>query len=978
MTPHEFIDKWRKANLSERSAYQQHFLDLCTLLDQPTPAEEDPDGSHYTFEKGVKKTEGGQGFADVWKRGAFGWEYKGKHKDLKAAYNQLLQYREDLENPPLLVVCDLDRFEIHTNFTGTIKQVHAFALKELAEPKNLDLLRRLFTEPESLKPGQTQEEVTQEAAEVIGQIADRLRVRKIPAPEAAHFLMKLMFCMFAEDIELLPDKVFTKILKTARGDPAKLARNLAELFSAMSTGGDFWGEEVLYFNGGLFADANAIELTADEMQQLVDVARLDWANVAPHIFGTLFERCLDPDKRSQIGAHYTSREDIETLLEPVVMVPLRREWAAVQAACEQLTQEADALGEKERAAKGDNTKVARHAGARRKKLEARDNALRDYTERLSHVTILDPACGSGNFLYVALHLLLNLEKEVITYATRFGRGGLLPQVRPTQLAGIEINAYAQELASVVIWIGYLQWMRHNGFAPPNNPVLEPIESIQRMDAILDLSDPERPKEPEWPAAEFIVGNPPFLGGKRLRTELGNEYVEAVFHLYDGRVPREADLVAYWFEKTREMITARPATRAGLLATQSIRMSASRPVLDRIRETGDIFFAWSDRPWVLDGADVRVSLIGFDNGDEKARVLDGATVGIIHSNLTSGLELTRAQKLPHNRDRCFMGDTKGGAFDVDDAAAIPLLCAPNPNGRPNSDVMVPWLNAMDVTRRSRNMWIIDFGVDMQQTEASRYELPFERLRRDVLPIRATNNRATYKEKWWIHVEPRRLMRDHLTDLSRFIVIPSVAKHRLIAWLSPPILADHKLFVVATDSDVDFGLLHSQAHEVWALATSSRHGVGNDPTYNNTTCFETFPFPEPNDAQRDEIASAAKELDTLRNNWLNPPEWVRTETLEFPGSADGPWRRFVDPATVDARGVGTVRYPRLVPADEDSAKLLKKRTLTNLYNDPPTWLTLAHRRLDEAVAAAYGWPADLPPDDLLARLLELNLSRAAAQE
>lgn len=336
MTPHAFIAKWQAANLSERSACQQHFLDLCELLGQPKPAAADPEGAWYCFERGVSKTDGGQGWADVWMKDHFGWEYKGKHKDLKAAYNQLLNYRESLENPPLLVVCDLNRFEIHTNFTGTAKKVYDFDLAGLAEPKNLETLRRLFTEPETLKPGLTTRSVTEQAAEHFGRLADGLRLRGVEAQEAAHFLMKLMFCMFAEDIELLPKKLFSRTIDGAKKDPAKLSAFLRELFQAMARGGSFALEDILYFNGGLFADAQVIDLTADEIKTLVDAAAFDWSVVEPHIFGTLFERMLDPAKRSQIGAHYTGSDDIKTLLEPVMMTPLRREWAAVREKAEAL------------------------------------------------------------------------------------------------------------------------------------------------------------------------------------------------------------------------------------------------------------------------------------------------------------------------------------------------------------------------------------------------------------------------------------------------------------------------------------------------------------------------------------------------------------------------------------------------------------------------------------------------------------------
>ena len=502
MTPQDFVAKWQRANLSERAASHEHFLDLCRLLHQPTPAEDDPDGASYTFERGVSKMGGGNGWADVWKRGYFGWEYKGKHKDLVAAYSQLQLYREDLENPPLLVVCDLDRFEIHTNFTGTITKVYAFDLAGLAKPQNLDTLRKLFTDPEALRPGITTASVTEQAAEKFGMLADGLRVRGVEAHAAAHFLMKLMFCMFAEDVGLLPEKLFGNLLKTSKTDPKRLSARLEKLFEAMATGGDFGAVEVPFFNGGLFADHEVIELQWREIETLVEVNERDWSNVEPSVFGTLFERTLDPAKRSQIGAHYTSREEIETLLEPVVMTPLRREWDAVRETC-------DALWEKiktgdRRSGRG-LTRSAANPGASSPAGKKHDRALQDFVERLAHVTILDPACGSGNFLYVAIHLLLDLEKQVIAYAATHGLT-LLPQVRPTQLARIEINPYAQQLAQVVIWIAYLQWKYQNGFQAPRNPVLEPIESIREMDAILDLSDPAHPKEPEWPNADFIVGN----------------------------------------------------------------------------------------------------------------------------------------------------------------------------------------------------------------------------------------------------------------------------------------------------------------------------------------------------------------------------------------------------------------------------------------------------------------------------------------
>jgi type II restriction/modification system DNA methylase subunit YeeA len=440
----------------------------------------------------------------------------------------------------------------------------------------------------------------------------------------------------------------------------------------------------------------------------------------------------------------------------------------------------------------------------------------------------------------------------------------------------------------------------------------------------------------------IVGNPPFLGGKRLRTELGDTYVDAIFALYNRRVPREADLVAYWFERARFLISSTMARRAGLLATQAIRSGASRKILEQIKTTGDIFMAWSDRPWVLDGAAVRVSIVGFDKGEERSRVLNGIQVSAINANLTSDLNMTLAQRLRENGNICFMGDTKGGAFDIDNELGLKMISAPlNPNGRPNSDVVLPWVNGLDITRRQRGMWIIDFGIDMTEEQAALYELPFAHIEREVKPERMKNNRVSYRERWWIHVEPRPALRMRVKGLDRFIVTPSVAKHRLFAWLISPVTPDHKLFVIARDDDYCFGILHSRPHEAWSLANASTHGDGSEggrPVYNNTTCFETFPFPWPpgheptEDPRVQAIAQAAKALVEKRDAWLNPPG--------------------------------------LSEAD------LKKRTLTNLYNQRPTWLDLAHKKLDAAVFATYGWPADLSDEEILERLLALNLERAGS--
>jgi type II restriction/modification system DNA methylase subunit YeeA len=983
MTPQEFVAKWRPVSLTEKSASQSHFLDLCKLLGQQEPVAADPEGTWYTFERGVSKTGGGDGWADVWMRGHFGWEYKGKHKDLVAAYAQLQRYREALENPPLLVVCDMDRFEVHTNFTGTVKKVYAFDLAGVTEPENLDVLRKLFTEPEALRPQQTTVGVTEAASGIFGQLADALRARGIEAQRAAHFLMKLMFCFFAEDVELLPKDLFTALLKKGKDDPERLSRLLGGLFHAMSKGGDFGADTIAHFNGGLFVDADVIELRPEEIERLVEIARQDWAAVEPSIFGTLFERTLDPSKRAQIGAHYTSKDDILTLVEPVLMAPLRREWARVRSECDRLWPKAVEDTKREKKSRAGSTRKRALRLADPKSRRDHDAFLTDFVQRLTAVRILDPACGSGNFLYVAIQLLLDLEKEVIALAADRGLA-LLPHVRPTQLHGIEINPYAQQLAQVVIWIGYLQWMKQNGFLPPSDPVLEPIESIKLMDAVLgtrDANAPAQVAEPEWPEADVVIGNPPFLGGKLLRTNLGDEYVNALFRAWGGRVPREADLCCYWFEKARAMIEQGRLKRAGLLATQGIRGGANREVLKRIQETGGIFFAISDRDWILDGANVHVSMIGFDNGAESSRTLDGAAVANINPDLTSQSDLTSARPVPENSSIAFMGDTKGGAFDIPESLAREWIASPNPNGKSNTEVLRPWTNGLDVTRRSRGMWIIDFGCESTIEEASLYEKPFEYVRTHVKPERDNNNRESYRRKWWLHVEPRPAMREAFSTIKRFAATPNLTKFRLFAWMPTDVLPDHQLIVFARDDDYFFGVLHSAVHERWSLRMGT--ALEDRPRYTPTTCFETFPFPplsggierdinvaaqEQRDVNaaaqemRERIAAAAAKLSELRENWLNPK------------NADG------SPALSDA--------------------LLKKRTLTNLYNDRPTWLELAHLDLDRAVLAAYGWPEEwaekLQPQrdakgkvnpilgvadpateqEMLARLLALNLEATHA--
>jgi hypothetical protein len=912
ITPAAFAQKWRGVTTSERASAQSHFTDLCRLLGEPAPHEADPTGTSYAFEKALEKTVGGGGFADVWKRDFFGWEYKGKRKDLKAAYVQLLEYREALGNPPLLVVSDLDSIEIRTNFTGLSPKLYTVTLDDLAasDPSEaLTILRAVFTAPEELRPRIEPAQITEKAARHFAEIAQSLRSRDHDPDDVAHFLDRILFCLFAEDAGLLPKGIFSRLSQASKGHSDVFAKALGELFAKMSQAGGLFGtEEIDWFNGGLFDSGEVIPLTGTEITTLLEVSKLNWALIEPAIFGTLFERGLDPEQRAQLGAHYTDRDAIWGLVEPVILRPLRREYADMQSRVTQLLLSGRKV-----------TKATRPE-------ENPQAVFRAFLDRLRRVRVLDPACGSGNFLIVSLWALKDLEWEAIQWGSLVLQTPQeFPQIGPEAVLGIELNAYAAELARVTIWIGEIQWMLRHGLGYRRNPILRPLHHIETRDALLDLTDPTKPREAEWPKAEFIVGNPPFLGNRFLRRGLGNEYTEDLWSVFDDRLPHSSDLCCYFHEKARAAIKTGRTTRAGLLATQGIRGQANRRVLERINESGAIFFARSDESWVLSGAAVHISFVGQDDGSDPDRSLDGRAVSAINPDLTTGTDLTTARRLPQNANTAFMGDIKVGPFDIDEATAHRLIAHPNPDGRSNADVIRPWVNGLDLTRRPRNMHIIDFGLDMSEGEAALYEAPFEYVLREIRPIRQANVAACCRDRWWIHHNARPEMRRALRGLRRYLATPRLTKHRLFVWLDQDVLPDSQVIAIARDDDYTLGVLQSRVHEVWALAMGTH--LETRPRYTPTSTFETFPFPRPTDEERERVGDAARRLVELRDGWLNPP------------------------------GLDPVQ--------------LEKRTLTNLYNERPTWLEHAHAALNAAVFAAYGWPLELPDEEILARLLALNL-------
>ena len=596
---------------------------------------------------------------------------------------------------------------------------------------------------------------------------------------------------------------------------------------------------------------------------------------------------------------------------------------------------------------------------------------------------------------------------------------------PHNLLGIELNEYAAELARVTVWIGELQWRLTHGFDFKTNPVLEPLDHIECRDALIWTDEHGLASEARWPSAAVVIGNLPFLGGKKFVSELGESYAGALRSVFSGRVHGLADLISYWFEKARAQMMERRLELTGLVATNSIRDGFGRDVLSKVNIQTPIFEAWSDESWVNEGAEVRVSLVAF-SPLLCSCTLNGLPVSHICSNLSPAslnFDITTAKVLIGMENVAFQGTTRSGPFDIPGHVAREWLPLPNPNGRSNAEVIRPWSNGLDITRRPTDSWIIDFGSRLSYQEASLYEKPFEHCWLYVRPTRMTNRNPRLVTQWWHYDGVRICMRQACAPLSRYIATAITAKFRTFVWFHPTKLADATLVVLARSDDTNFGILHSRFHEVWSLATCSWLGVGNDPRYTLGSTFQTFPFPHgltPADTAHQTtetlpggetipaglpggsvsvnsaskpgvvkvfaagtaiknianlavtssvqgvrthaiaIAQAAYRLNALREAWLNPPEWTQRLPEVIPlGMASSP-------------------YPDRIVAKLGHDKDLAERTLTKLYNQRPAWLAATHHALDMAVAAAYGWAdysADMADDEQLKRLLALNLARAA---
>ncbi len=580
------IDRWRNADGAERANYQLFLTELCALLHlpQPEPSSQATEHNAYVFERRVDIANpdgsANRGFIDLYRRGAFVCEAKQSGKDLDSrgwdkamlrAFHQAANYVRALPaaegRPPFIVVTDVGRsIEVYAEFSRSGGNYtpypdpghHRIRLDDLTNPDIQDRLRRLWLDPDSLDPGKFAAQVTREVSARLAELARQLERDGFEIERVAHFLKRCLFTMFAEDVQLIPEYGFTSLLKRLVDHPEHFVDSMNSLWHAMNDGG-FEGQlmaKLPRFNGGLFDGIDPIPLKREQIALLISAAEADWRYVEPAIFGTLLERALDPRERHKLGAHYTPRAYVERLVLPTLIEPLREEWNAVQVAAETWLQQ--------------------------DKPDKAVAELRAFHHQLCQLRILDPACGSGNFLYVALEHLKRLEGEVLNLISDLSAGqigfeteGLT--VDPHQFLGLEINPRAAAIAEIVLWIGYLQWhFRIHGTLNLPEPILRDFHNIEHRDALIEYDSREvetddqgqpvtiwdgigykpsaatgelvpdesaripvyryhNPRQTDWPEADYIVGNPPFIGNKRMRLALGDGYVEAVRDAYKGKV-----------------------------------------------------------------------------------------------------------------------------------------------------------------------------------------------------------------------------------------------------------------------------------------------------------------------------------------------------------------------------------------------------------------------------------------------------------
>ncbi|MBD1884272.1 class I SAM-dependent DNA methyltransferase [Microcoleus vaginatus] len=925
-----FIKRWAGSSGNERANYQLFFAEMCDALgvDRPFDKGRIPNDP-YCFDKDVKifhpSGKVTPGFIDFYKAEHFlieakqggttsnkGTAKRGTNtylREMEKAFVQAIAYTRSLSSkPPFLLTCDIgDHFELWMGFTGDYGGYGArreIALMELQKADVFDLFVDIFSNPQQRNPEKIAARVTREVAADLAELAKRMEANVDPQ-QVAQFLMRCIFTMFAEDVGLLKEHLFTQALETRWIlNPKTFKPEVEALWEAMNEGTSFgFHGKLLRFNGGLFAESQAFALTKAQLEVLLQAAKRDWCNVEPAIFGTLLERALDSRERSKLGAHYTPRSYVERLVKPVVMEPLGDRWIAVQAEVKQLLNA------------GESEPTANQRKKARSVLEA-------FLTELQGVKILDPACGSGNFLYVTLDLLKGLESEVLRRLEDVTGAAQLrldiAQVNPSQFLGIEINPRAAAIADLVIWIGYLQWhFRRFGDIPPIEPVLREYNNIECRDAVLaydgmepdvdaagkvrtrwggrtikspvtgeDIPDPTNqvtiyrylnPRAAEWQEADYIVSNPPFIGNARMREMLGDGYAETLRKVYKD-VPDTVDFVMYWWHKAAEITRSGKNRRFGLITTNSIRQVKQRKVIDfheSQKKPMCLFFVIPDHPWTDGGAAVRISMTAAELNNPQ--IIQSAKLGSViseidaenpeeiaekiairinffakvFSDLRAENNLTKANELKSNENLCCPGmKLHGMGFCLTEEESEKI----------ESEVVHPYLNGRDILQTSRNMKVIDLYGLSEQEVSQKYPQAYQWIIERVKPERAQNNRAVYRENWWVYGEPRARFRPALRNLSRYIATVETAKHRIFVFLNRDVLPDNMLIAIALDDAYFLGVLSSRVHVTWSLAAGGT--LEDRPRYNKTRCFDPFPFPTPTDTQKQTIRELGERLDSHR--------------------------------------------------------------------------------------------------------------------
>lgn len=976
-------DRWTGVPAAERANAQSYLRDLCEALGVPAPL---PAGSGYEFELPVKLiTRDGTeatGFVDCYKAGCFILEAKdvaGGASDvaLRRAYGQARQYAAHDPSgtaPPYLLVLDVAKTLLVYHRWGGVYQGfaagHRIDLPTLDQrPADIVLLRDIWTQPTKRDPRQHAQAVTLEIAAKLATLAATLEDRGFEPERVARFLMRVVFSCFAEDVDLLPREAFRQTVQNAgvQGDAALFQRALGSLWQTMDSGGLFGFENILQFNGHFFKDAEVLPLEREEIALVLEAARADWRDVEPTIFGTLLTRALDPVERHRLGAEYTPRAFIERLVRPTVEEPVRERWTAVQAEVLQLRESGKA---KDRA--------------------AAELRLREFLGWLQGLRVLDPACGSGNFLYVTMHVLKDLEYEVVRELEALtGHAELrMEEIGPKNFLGIEVKPWAREVAELTLWIGYHQfWKRRHAVQPPE-PVLQDTGTLELRDAVLvwdrleRVPEKDRPdptprlvhrvsgelvpdpaarleytayvgaREAEWPVAEFIVSNPPFLGQFRQREALGDGYVEALRAAYPD-VPDAADLVMYWVRKATRAVAEGRAMRAGLITTQSMTQVQNRRVLEAASAAGvRPCWAIADHYWndSHEDARVRVAMAVFAKDTTSATLVTvngEAEVTAIHrvprlnTDLTAHADVPSAASMPLRSNTGMSSPglkLDGAGFIVDGAEATPLL----QNDHSLTRVLRPYRNGKDLTTRPRGVFLVDFG-SMSEEEARGYPVLFDRVRDLVRPDRLAKPDRVRRELWWRLGRPREQLREALAGLARYIATPETSKHRFFEFFGAEVAPDNSLIVIPSADSFHLGVLSSAIHGAWALAAGSRLGIDGTPRYNKGPCFEAFPFPDPPSALRSRIADCAERLDRHRKEALARSEKVGMTVMYN---------------VVDRLRAGAA----LSKAEQEVHRLAACGTLRDLHDE-----------LDALVAEGYGWSWPEPGALILERLVALHARR-----